>query len=152
MTTVRESKRARAVLDARLAHLTPADLAAPRGGWIRAIRDALGMPAAELGRRLDVTHSAVFELERSERAGTIKLNSLRRAAEALDCTLVYALVPKRGLDVTVRAQAEGIADDDLRHVEQTMALEDQSVEVTARARDELVQRLLDTRGLWSRRP
>jgi predicted DNA-binding mobile mystery protein A len=152
MTTVRESKRARAVLDARLAHFDPADFAAPRGGWIRAIRDALGMPAAELGRRLNVTHSAVFELERSERAGTIKLNSLRRAAEALDCTLVYALVPKRGLDVTVQSQAEGIADDDLRYVEQTMALEDQAVEVTARARDELVQRLLDTRGLWSRRP
>ena len=152
MTTVSESKRARTALDARLARFNPADFAAPRGGWIRAIRDALGMPAVELGRRLNVTHSAVFELERSERAGTIKLNSLRRAAEALDCTLVYALVPKRGLDATVRTQAEGIADDELSHVEQTMALEDQAVDVTARARDELVQQLLDTRGLWSRRP
>ena len=152
MTTVRESKRARTALDARLARLDPADFAAPRGGWIRAIRDALGMPAVELGRRLNVTHSAVFELERSERAGTIKVDSLRRAAEALDCRLVYALVPKRGLDVTVRAQAEGIADDDLRHIEQTMALEGQSVEGTAGTRDELVEQLLDSRGLWSRRP
>lgn len=151
MTTVRESKRARAGLDARLDRFDPADFTAPRGGWIRAIRDALGMPAAELGSRLGVTHSAVFELERSEQAGTIKVESLRRAAEALDCTLVYALVPKRGLDATVRAQAEAIVDDDLRRVEQTMALEDQSADMTVASRADLVQQVIDTRGLWSRR-
>lgn len=110
------------------------------------------MSAAGLGRRLGVTHTAIFELERSERAGTIRLDSLRRAADALDCTLVYAFVPKRGLDATVRARAEELVDNDLRHVEQTMALERQSVAVAPHTREELIQQLLDSRRLWSRRP
>lgn len=140
------------MLDARLVRFAPEDFAVPTSGWIRAIRDALGMSAAELGRRLGVTHAAVFDLERSERAGRIGLDSLRRAADALDCTLVYALVPRRGLDATVRARAEELADDDLRHVERTMALEDQAVAVDPHTREELVQKLVGSRGLWSRRP
>ena len=140
------------MLDARLARLgAPEDFAVPTSGWVRAIRDALGMSAAELGRRLGVSHTAVFELERSEQAGGAKLDTLRRAAEALDCTLVYAFLPKRGLDATVRARAEELVDLDLRGVQHTMALEDQAAPVAADTREELVQQLLDSRGLWSRR-
>lgn len=140
------------MLDARLGTLAPSDtFAVPRSGWVRAIRDALGMPAAELGRRLGVSHTAVFELERSERAGTARLDTLRRAADALDCTLVYAFVPNRGLEATVRTHAEELIDQDLRRVEHTMALEDQATPTRPHAREELIQQLVDSRGLWSRR-
>ena len=147
-----ESKRARSALDSRLGTLGPATrYAIPRFGWVRAVRDALGMSAAELGRRIGVSHAAVFELERSERSGTAGLDTLRRAAEALDCTLVYAFIPRQGLETTVRAQAEERADEDLRHVEHTMALEDQAEPVGPEVREDVIQRLIDSRGLWSRR-
>jgi predicted DNA-binding mobile mystery protein A len=65
----------------------------PPRGWIRAIREALGMSGAQLAARLGVTPPRVTVLERDEVAGAVSLKTLRQAAEALDCVLVYALVP-----------------------------------------------------------
>jgi predicted DNA-binding mobile mystery protein A len=149
---MRETKQARAALDARLSDLgSPDRFAVPRSGWVRAIRDALGMPAAELARRLGVTHGAVLALERSEVEGVARLDSLRKASKALDCTLVYAFIPKHGLEATVRERAEDIVDENLSHVLQSMALEDQAAPVTPESREELVREVLNTRGLWNRR-
>ncbi len=64
-------------------------------------------------------------LEASEENGTIQLKTLRRAAEALDCTLVYALVPNDSLEGAVRARARKIALRDLGRVAHTMKLEAQ---------------------------
>lgn len=151
MPTRKESKTARAALDSRLGPLGPADkYTAPRSGWVRAIRDALGMPAAELGRRIGVSHAAIFDLERSEQKGTAGLETLGRAARALDCTLVYAFIPRQGLEATVRAQAAEMADEELRRVGQSMALEDQATPVGPGLSEEIIQRLIDSRGLWSR--
>ena len=74
-------------------------------GWIKEIRLALGMSAAQLARRLKVRQSTVAKLEKSEAEETISLQSLRKAAEALDCTLVYAFVPRTSLEACVQAQA-----------------------------------------------
>jgi predicted DNA-binding mobile mystery protein A len=149
MVRLKEARRARNILDSRLGALgSPEAFAVPRAGWIRAIRDSLGMTAAELGRRLGVTHAAVFELERSERNGSARLATLRRAAAALDCELVYALIPRRGLVETVRSRAETLADEELARVRQTMALEDQAAPVDEGFREELIDQLIETRGLW----
>jgi len=67
-------------------------------------------------------------MESSERRGAISLGTLRRAAEALDCTLVYALVPNKPLEETVTVRARAIAADQLRRVNHTMRLEAQDVE------------------------
>src|SRR4029079_14724254 len=91
--------RARQRLDERLAPLEPADrFRPPPKGWIRAIRDALGMTGVQLASRLGVRPQTLNLIEKSEAEGTIQLKTLRRAAEALDCTLVYALVPKGSLE------------------------------------------------------
>jgi predicted DNA-binding mobile mystery protein A len=108
------------------------------------------MSASDLGHRLGVSHAAVFELERNERGGTVRLDTLRRAAEALDCTLVYAFLPKHGLEATVRSHAEQLADEDLGRVKHSMALEGQSEPVSPEVREEIIEQLLDSRGLWSR--
>src|SRR5580658_7650966 len=98
--------QARSRLDPRLQRLRPlAGEARPHRGWIRAIRDALGMSSAELATRLGVSQQAVADLERSEAQDTIKLETLRRAADALDCDLAYVLVPRIPLEDEVRAQA-----------------------------------------------
>ena len=77
----------------------------PPKGWVRAIREALGMTGVQFARRLRVTPQSAEALEKSEANGTIQLKTLRRAAEALDCRLVYALVPNSSLEDNVAARA-----------------------------------------------
>jgi len=144
---------ARRALDRRLVSwraLPPSATARPTGGWVRAIRDALGMSAGDLATRMGVAQVSVTKLEASERAGRVRLDTLERAANALDCDLVYALVPRRSLDEQVRAQAERVVARDFPAVANSMRLEDQGVpgEIARETRDDLVTRIVNERGLW----
>src|SRR5882672_7341961 len=114
----------------------------PTKGWLRAVRDALGMTQAQFARRLGVSQPRIIELEQSEVGGSVTLNTLQRAAEALGCRLVYALIPEKPLAETVRERAEIISERQLKAVEQTMRLEDQSVKDTTAAKD-LRRRFMD---------
>ena len=147
----KQAAKARRALDRRVGGLAGSDAtASPAGGWIRAIRDALGMSADQLGRRLGVSRQAVISLERSERDGGIRLSSLRRVAEAMDCQVVYALVPNTTLEDTVQREARRVAATELARVDQTMLLEAQRIEGAAAA-DQLTDRaaaLVDTAHLW----
>lgn len=144
--------KARQRLDERLQPLTAADrFKAPPKGWIRAVRDALGMTGPQFARRLGISPPSVAALEKSEAAGSIKLDSLRRAAEALDCTLVYALVPNRSLEDMVRDRARKIALRDLGRVAHTMKLEAQGTgdaDLDARI-DAYIRDALKDRDLWN---
>lgn len=122
------SATARRHLDRRLAGLRDHQQhVVPPRGWIRAIRDALGMTATDLGRRIGVTQAAVAQFEKAEKDGSITLKSLRSAAEALDCTLVYALVPRRPLEDLMRDRASALADQQLARTHHTMSLENQAL-------------------------
>ncbi|MEO5774468.1 MAG: mobile mystery protein A [Sphingomicrobium sp.] len=147
------TERARKRLDERLQALEPASrFAVPPRGWIRAIRDALGMSGSQLGQRIGITAQSVQNLEESEANGTAQLNTLRKAAEAMDCVLVYALLPKSSLEGTVRNRERAIASDALRRVSHSMALEDQSVADTEQ--EARIQRYIATnlrqRDVWDR--
>lgn len=136
---------ARKHLDRRLAPLRDrADLTRPPKGWVRAIRDALGMTTRQLGARLDRAHTSVVVLEKHEAADAISLGQLRKAAEALDCTLVYALVPNKSLDEILRERAAKVAERELASVNHTMALENQGVDRQSLAaeRERLIEELL----------
>lgn len=146
-------QKARQRLDERLLQLKPEDLfQAPPKGWLRAIREALGMTGVQFARRLGVRPQSVDALEKSEAGGSIKLETLRRAAEALDCTLVYAIVPNISLENMVRRRARAIAVRDLGRVAHTMKLEAQGTDdadwearIEAYIRDNL-----NERDLWDR--
>jgi len=99
----------------------------PTSGWIKAIREGLGMAATHLAARLGVTTSTVTRLETSEADDTISLATLRRAAEALGCELQYALVPKQSLADTLENRALALARQQMASVSQTMALEAQVI-------------------------
>lgn len=119
---------ARRSLDKRLNHLQPtSDLKPPSSGWIKALREALGMTTAQLARRLGVTQPNIVRLERSEAKCTVTLESLDKAAQALDCTLVYALVPNRPLETMVLEQAEKLASKHLLASGHSMRLENQGI-------------------------
>ena len=153
IATAPQRRQARLAMDRRLsqARTTVPTLLAPRQGWIRSIRGALGMSAQELGRRLGVTQSAVARHETSEISGTIQLDSLRRVAEALNCDLVYALIPREELELSVQRQAEKRARAQLAPIEHSMGLEQQAVPA-AMTTSLLEQEALawqSRMGLWS---
>lgn len=122
----------------------------PRGGWSNAIRTALGMSASDLAKRLRVTPSTVLRLEANEKAGKVNLESLANLAEALECDLVYAFVPRMQLEQVVRNQARQIASSELRDVQTTMELEEQGLPATVLAKqlEKRTQQLIDSRDLW----
>ena len=147
---------ARRNLDKRLARLRSGDeLARPQKGWVRAIRDAIGMTAAQLAARLKVSQPRIADLEKAEVDGRLTLNSLERAAEAMGCTLVYALVPRRPLEELVQDRARQMADKTLARVDHTMRLEAQGVDSDAGEQDDVRARLAaklvqdNIRSLWN---
>jgi predicted DNA-binding mobile mystery protein A len=144
---------ARWALDQQLQPLRKMEpLIRPERGWIRAIREAIGMTTGQFAKRLGVSQPRVAALERAEANEAVTLKSLRQAAEALDCVLVYALVPKASLDDIVKDRARHIADQQLARADQTMRLENQGVSRTRmeRARKDLAEELMrNDRRLWA---
>jgi predicted DNA-binding mobile mystery protein A len=100
------------------------------------------MTTRQMGDRFGVSQPRIIKLEKGEVDGSITLDSLERAAQALGCRLVYALVPETPLGDTLRERALLIADRQLASVEQTMRLEDQGVPGKDRQK-EARQRLVD---------
>lgn len=149
---MQNSDVARSRLDDRLKTIpSPNEMVRPHKGWIRAIRDALGMSSSELASRMGVRQQTISDMERSEQHDTIQLKTLERAAQAMNCRLVYALVPDSTLEETVSAQARLKAIQHLESVAHHSRLEDQAVgeDELAIQIDELATRLASRRGLWA---
>lgn len=146
---------ARKNLERRLAPLRKLQFARPPHGWLRAIRESLGMASSQFADRLGVVPSRITALEKAEVQGTVTLKTLREAAEALECELVYALVPRQSLDETLRARAVSRAEKDLARVHHTMRLENQGLtpEDLAEQRERKIAELMNgsPRRLWDDR-
>jgi len=125
-------------------------LAMPRGGWLKAIRSALGMSLADAATRLGVAASTMLRIEASEARGRIQLDSLQRAADALGCDLHYVLVPRKPLAQQVDAAATEQADRIMKRAQMHMALEDQAQEPDAAsiARRKALAGRISERELW----
>ena len=119
-------------LDSRLRDL-PA-VPEPADGWVRTIRNALAMTAAQLGKRMDLSPQGVLDTERRERDGSITIGKLRSAAAALGCELRVVFVPRPSLEETVNRQAESKARAERNRLVHTMRLE---------AQEEGVEQVLD---------
>jgi predicted DNA-binding mobile mystery protein A len=128
----------------------------PVKGWIRAIREALGMSGTQLAQRLRVSQPRIPKLEQDELSGAVTLKTMRQVAEALDCVLIYALVPRTSLEETVRSQARMVAAERQRRVSHSMLLEAQglSLEEQRASLDEAVDELVceTPRDLWDSKP
>ena len=127
-------------------------LARPPRGWIRAIREALGMTGKQLGQRLGVSQPRIIEIEKAETSGAITLDTLQRAANALDCQLVYCFVPRKPLQDLVEERAQKRARSLYASTAHSMALEAQSVDKDTEETqiDKLVGDLVEKSGpaLW----
>jgi predicted DNA-binding mobile mystery protein A len=119
----------------------------PQKGWIRAIREAIGLSAADLARIIGTSRQLPLQLEKAEADDRITLKSLRNVANALDCDLVYALVPKAGtMRELIESRARGEARKQVLRVEHSMALEDQAVGKIDDAIEAETHRLVGRRG------
>ncbi|MBA3006800.1 MAG: mobile mystery protein A [Proteobacteria bacterium] len=148
---------ARRQLDATLAKFSEVrKVQLPPKGWIRAVREALGMSGKQLAGRLNVSQPRVHKLEQSEPSGALTLKTMRQVAEALDCVFVYALVPRSTLEETVRAQARAVATERLQRVSHTMLLEAQGLstkEQQASLDDAIEELARETpKDLWDMKP
>jgi predicted DNA-binding mobile mystery protein A len=120
----------------------------PQKGWLRAIREATGISASEVARVLKTSRQLPVQLEKAEAEDRITLKSLRAAANALGCELVYALVPRaNSLNDLVEERARSQAKKQVLGVEHSMALEDQAVGRVDEAVEAETKRLLRKRGV-----
>ncbi len=104
-----------------------AELAPPPKGWVRAIRDALGMTGTQLAVRLNTNKQRISRIEQDEKLGKVTINTLRNVAEAMDCIFVYGFVPRDSLEQTVRNRAQSVAKKRMARSDQTMRLEKQEL-------------------------
>ena len=150
-----KKKLIRQQLDVSLQRLSPLlDVIAPPKGWIRAIRDALGMTAKQLANRLGVAQQAVARIEKEELAGSVTIKTMRRIADCLDCVFVYGFVSRTNLEETVARQAKKVAAQRLAQASQTMSLENQALSrrENEQALSDLVDELIRTlpSNLWNK--
>jgi predicted DNA-binding mobile mystery protein A len=109
------------------------------------------MSTRELANRVGLSSQRISQIEKAEQDRSLTLANLERVAEGLNCRVEYVLVPHQPLDDIVWEQARTKAAADVAEVDHTMALEDQRPETESSRRqiDELADRLVDKRGLWS---
>lgn len=124
----------------------------PEKGWIRMMREALGMTTADLAKRTGIQQASLWRIENAELNGEFKLSTMRRIAEGLNMKFVYALMPESSLEAMVQEQAKKIARERLRRLETTMRLENQelSSEEQLKALKDMIDKLLidESKDLW----
>jgi len=134
-------------LDKKIASFASlAEIPRPPSGWIQAIRESLGLTARQLGAHLGISAAGATKLEQRERARTITLRDLDRAAAVLNCRVTYVLVPLSDLEATLRARAEKTAEQLSAKAQHAMKLEAQPVarDEQQAQREELVKRLMES--------
>lgn len=127
----------------------------PPSGWLKAIRGALGMTTRQLAQRLNISHVSIQHFETNEAKGKITLENLDRVAHAMNCKLVYAIVPQESfenIDSILNEQAKIAAKRIVEKVDQTMRLESQGL-TNSQLSDrisEIAQKLKETNDslLW----
>lgn len=150
----RELKRVREQLDETLqVFVKTASIARPIRGWIRAIRDALGMNMRQLADRLGVNQSRIVRIEQDELSGALTIKTLEKIADQLDCVFVYGFAPRATLENTVRKQAACIAQERMNKISHHMYLEAQELthHHSKAAFENMVEEILESPSkLWDK--
>ncbi len=121
----------------------------PKQGWISAVRRALGMTAKQLAERVGLSQPRIAKMELNE--NNLKISTMKKIAEGLDCNFVYGFVPKSSLQETIKRQARKKAEAILSSVNTNMALEDQLVDdphILTDMADEMIAK--NIRRIWDK--
>ncbi len=121
-------------------------------GWIRTIREALGMTSNDLASRVGVNQSRIIHMEQAEVDGNIKISTMKKIADALEMDFVYAFVPRTSLNDMVREQARLLALKKMERLDHTMRLEMQelSSEEKEKALKDMIDKILidERKDFW----
>jgi len=140
-----DKKTVRSQLDKKLAYLRDFSASGiPQSGWIKAIREALGLSSVQLGKRAGLDQSRVSRLESAERTGNLKIASLQKIAKGLGMKFVYGFAPEGTLEKMVNARAREIALKRMKRLDDTMRLEKQGLsdEEQKKALEDMVEKIL----------
>lgn len=121
----------------------------PKQGWISAVRRALGMTAKQLAERVGLSQPRIAKMELNE--NNLKISTMKKIAEGLDCDFVYGFIPKSSLQETIKRQAHKKAEAILSSVNTNMALEDQLVDdphILTDMADEMIAK--NIRRIWDK--
>lgn len=140
-------------LDKRTSRFRPLlEISAPRDGWIKQIREALGISARQLAEKVGVSQPTLAKIEKSEVERTVSIKTLDRIAEALECNLIYALIPKDSFEKLVQRRAYQAAEKLVKRVSHSMELEKQGLPSKRRRAqvEEIAQEMARSlsRDLW----
>lgn len=116
----------------------------PSQGWVKSIREALGISTAQLGKKVGIDQSRISRIENAEVTGEVKLSTLMKIAKSMDMQLVYAFVPKHSLEDMVQQQARQIASKRMKRLNNTMRLEEQELsnEQKHKALEDMVKKIM----------
>jgi predicted DNA-binding mobile mystery protein A len=146
-----DKKLMREQLDKKLRNLNSIP-ALPSKGWIKSIREALGMTSAQLAKRIGVNQSRVTHMEQAEAEENLKLSTMHKVADGLGMKFVYGFVPKDGLEDIVRSQARKLALKRMERLDHTMRLELQNLSKAEKEKaiNDMVDRILieGDKELW----
>lgn len=118
-------------------------------GWVRYIRESFNMTLKDLSSKVGVSPAALSMLESRELEGKVTLESLNKVAQALDCTLVYSIVPNKDIEKVIRDQARSKALSIVNRANVHMELEDQGVKSKLKKRvDRLAGELIGKGDIW----
>lgn len=147
-----DRKLVREQLDKRLEKIKPLASLNLENGWIKVIREALGMSTKQLGKKVGIDQSRISRLENAEIENDLKLSSLKKIAEGLNMKFVYGFVPTNSLEELVREQARRIALKRMAKVNHTMRLEQQelSEDQKQKALEDLIQKIMieEPKDFW----
>ena len=105
------------------------------------------IPAVQLAKRLGVTQPRITKVEANEE--NLKLCTMKKLAEAMNCDFVYYFKPKTSFQDIVQNQAKKKAAEILLGVNLNMALENQDIQ-TKEAVDDMADDFIkgNTKRIW----
>ncbi len=95
----------------------------PLQGWIKTIRELLGMTTVQFAKRLKVSQPRLTFIEKNEK--NLKLSTMEKIADELNCDFVYALVPREKVNDIIYNRAKQKALNIVTKVNNNMSLENQ---------------------------
>ncbi len=95
----------------------------PLQGWIKTIRELLGMTTIQFAKRLKVSQPRLTFIEKNEK--NLKLSTMEKIADELNCDFVYALVPREKVNDIIYNRAKEKALNIVTKVNNNMSLENQ---------------------------
>ena len=123
-------------------------------GWIKTIREALGMTSTDLASRVGVNQSRIIHMEKAESDGGIKISTMKKVADAINMDFIYGFVPRTSLNEMVKQQAKMIALQKMERLDHTMRLEMQelSKEEKGNALQDMIDRILinEPKDFWKK--